>query len=907
MSETIILVHPFKDTVPDVDEFFTIKNAVGHIQTVDGLCHRINTLADKYHPGSINEKDASKFKGDALELFAEFLIKFNAGDNHICIHDYCPIDASEDYGVDGSGVGENGNPATVQVKFRTGDWILTAKDDSLCNFTSLSWKKFGVKLEDTKNMLIITTGLKVAETTMEEMLQGCVRVLNRENLKGMLDNRPEWWHRFWDSVRACRTQKEPLKVIVLREHQLAAADAVMACTTGKGKVVLPTGVGKTYVEAEVILRMILKKRAEGNLSPVIKVNSPRILLCFQLFKDIFEYLQSHGVNAKYANFNSGRNDEKWYAEEVRKMGGIYRKIVSTTSPIEVVNAHAKAKADNLPLIVFSTYHSSVRFAGAGLVPAITIHDEAHNLVSSGFAKAADPSFCPTEMGFSFTATEKYTDSDEDLGMNNPERFGETLYSRSPREMIDIGEMVPPRIHTVKAKKGPKFDLAKTDNDYEALAFSIFDAFQEHKKQIKADSWSPDEIGAKVLIVCRGQKELKEMLNPKGVVAPEDGAEPVEDEIEVIFKNKVFEVLRKQHPDLHLFALSSDFGLYNDGEFIKAPVNNAKKNAFLNTIRGLASNEDALVFHVDMVGEGIDVPGITGVMPFRNCELCKFVQNVGRSARLHRTDRARLYAGLIHPDKHDREEDKKWIKPYSWIIIPSFLENAEGFEDRFRKILKDVRDKYGYIPMDKVVIANDKGVEPEPEPPVGNEVGKNPPHSNAGIEGFNHEFEKLSVCDQVLTDMEMESQQEDYLDQLKQLGGEPVPLVAQAEDKPAAPKQAKATVSGVEQPKGPVRDPAGVVFSMKSNGITAQLRMAGDKFVLLPGAGVRAGAAPGFRPTYAQARKAMEESGAIKDGVVTREVECNSPSLAANVLIGSQVNGKTIWHDPEGREIAEYIP
>ena len=205
-------------------------------------------------------------------------------------------------------------------------------------------------------------------------------------------------------------------------------------------------------------------------------------------------------------------------------------------------------------------------------------------------------------------------------------------------MIGVGEMVPPRIHTVKAKKGPKFDLAKTDNDFEALAFSIFDAFQEHKKQIKADSCSPDDIGAKVLIVCRGQKELMEMLNPSAEVAA-PVTEEAKEEMTAIFKNKVFEVLRKQHPDLHLFALSSDFGLYNDGEFIKAPVNNAKKNAFLNTIKGLASNEDALIFHVDMVGEGIDVPGITGVMPFRNCELCKFVQNVGRSARLHKTVRA----------------------------------------------------------------------------------------------------------------------------------------------------------------------------------------------------------------------------------------------------------------------------
>jgi superfamily II DNA/RNA helicase len=225
-------------------------------------------------------------------------------------------------------------------------------------------------------------------------------------------------------------------------------------------------------------------------------------------------------------------------------------------------------------------------------------------------------------------------------------------------------------------------------------------------------------------VCRGQQDLKEM-----------------------FKTKEYELFKELRPDVHIFALSSDFGMVNDGKFIPKPVTNIKKYDMLKKLKELRSDEEALIFHVDMIGEGIDVPGITGVIPFRNCEMSKFIQNIGRAARLHPYDRKRFYEGEINPGIIE-----KYVKPYSWIILPTFLINSEGFADRFKSIIWKLRGEYG-INKETVLINNDKGFSDEEVIDVDNGIEKKKKHTKSGIEGFNHEFEDMSLVEKIIWNQE----------------------------------------------------------------------------------------------------------------------------------------------------------
>ena len=99
----ITLVHPFKDQIPDIDEFCLAKTDVGVINNIGGFCNRVNDLSEKYSL----QIDPNIFKGNALELFVEYIMKTCDSDNRIGIYDYSPVDSVEDYGVDGFGIGEN--------------------------------------------------------------------------------------------------------------------------------------------------------------------------------------------------------------------------------------------------------------------------------------------------------------------------------------------------------------------------------------------------------------------------------------------------------------------------------------------------------------------------------------------------------------------------------------------------------------------------------------------------------------------------------------------------------------------------------------------------------------------------------------------------------------------------------
>ena len=716
---TIELKHSFVDKCPDINEWLLSNGKP--IDSINSLCHRITQMAEKYalRFGVDQEKGEAKIKGDAFELFTEYMIKSAGSDNRIGIYDYQTIGETgeDDLGVDGVGKGEDGFVATVQCKYRTGDYVLTANEDHLSNFLAASVFDFEVPKESMNNMLIVHTGLKVNQDTMEKMLKGRVRELSRDFLRQMFDNRPEWWARFYDIVNACRTVKETLPVKVLRKHQNEAVGAIFADANGKGKIILPTGSGKSLIFAEAIKKVIEKKMSEG-IVPIVKINTSRILLCFQLFEDVCKHLTSHGIAARYVNYNSGQADEKCVTALMRKQDIIYRKLESTTSPEQIKKLYRNCQTDKIPLVVVSTYNSSEKFAESMLVPHITVHDECHNLVSREFSKAAT---LPSEMNLYFTATEKNTDSDQDAGMNNNEIFDSIIYTKSSKEMIEAGEMLPPYVHIVKANSFQGVDVEKIETDYGVLFQSVVEAYFAHEKKIKSLSFDASKIGAKVLVVCRGQQDLIEM-----------------------FKTKVFEQFRKDNPDIHVFALSSEFGLY-DGQFYKSPVTHSKKYSFLNKLKGLKAHERCIILHVDMIGEGIDVPGITGVMPFRNCEMNKFVQNVGRSTRLHSEDRERFYRDEISPS--DRS---KYIKGYCWIIIPTFLDRSLGFADRFRGIIEKLRNEFGYIPSEHTVIDNVNGLSDEAVIATVNSKDKIKKHGKSGLVGFSHDFDNLTT----MTPLEM---------------------------------------------------------------------------------------------------------------------------------------------------------
>ncbi len=163
-------------------------------------CNKVSTFCSRLERQSAlfpDRYDPDKYKGDGLELFTEALIKLSPVDNRIGITDYKVVEAYQDVGVDGSGIGFNGQPATVQVKYRSNsEKTLTANNDHLSNFVMASLLHEGVSPEDYTNMLIVTTAQGLHYFTDHEMYKGKVRCLGREQLRELVDNNQAFWDQF---------------------------------------------------------------------------------------------------------------------------------------------------------------------------------------------------------------------------------------------------------------------------------------------------------------------------------------------------------------------------------------------------------------------------------------------------------------------------------------------------------------------------------------------------------------------------------------------------------------------------------------------------------------------------------------------------------------------------------------
>jgi hypothetical protein len=213
-------------------------------------------------------------------------------------------------------------------------------------------------------------------------------------------------------------------------------------------------------------------------------------------------------------------------------------------------------------------------------------------------------------------------------------------------------MVRPRIHTIKT------DGVASSEDYDqSLKIVLLNSFNQHKSYLNEHH---PLISTKILVSTRGADDIKDFLS-----------------------SKEYEVLRNNNVDI--FAISSN-------ESIGNVVNgtNVKRQEFLKLLReyGKDMNKEMLVLHFDILTEGIDVPGITSIMPLRELNKSRFIQTFGRCARLDVRDRERLTNGEINPNDLDR-----MVKPYAYVILPYLTQTNADDSDRMWSMVEQLRD-YG---------------------------------------------------------------------------------------------------------------------------------------------------------------------------------------------------------------------
>jgi len=467
-----------------------------------------------------------------------------------------------------------------------------------------------------------------------------------------------------------------------RLHQINALDCLKTETIGQ--ITIPTGTGKTRIQVDVHISDMIEKTKNGQTG-VYVIGAHRLALCSQLLYDIVEVAIPCGLQFDVLQVNSNNFTNDAIRTQLRKEGKVddnlraFNDLISkganTTRQDDVLDFVNTAKANNRHVIIVATYHSINKLA---ILPEIDIctYDEAHITLGENFTDNISQVQPIIKKNFFFTATRKVVGTFS--GMNDTEKFGEVLYSLSPRTMIEAGEIVPPRLHSIRISEDAE------DGDYDnnkMLIKTISESFAQHKAMIKSCSANPDLIGAKLLVSCTGSKELK-----------------------TIIASMPFRLWCDDH-NIKVFSFST-----NDEVGYRFNFKEVTRTELFSKMNDLTDNEDAIIFHIDILTEGIDLPSITGVMPLRNLNQSKLIQTIGRATRLLSYDRKQLYTGQIQPN-----QPNTYVKPYCWFLVPQLFESLGDFNS-MKRLLRDIMNSYDVRPeefssMDRFV-ANFEAVLPK---------------------------------------------------------------------------------------------------------------------------------------------------------------------------------------------------
>jgi superfamily II DNA or RNA helicase len=454
---------------------------------------------------------------------------------------------------------------------------------------------------------------------------------------------------------------------LLRPHQSEPMEAIM--NSVRGKIIYPTATGKTYMQAATICLDILQNpiSTKWPLEPtrVYIIQVPRILLSYQILNENYKFFNHFGIPANYLVVHSGTAVDEGKLLDVRNANIDWVDIDVTTNKEVIktnINKAQKMEGGPRPLVIVQTYHSADKtfetLDEMNIVPRIVQNDECQYLVSKEFSHLLK---VPCEKMISYTATQKTAHR---IGMENEELWGKTIAKMSPREAVDRGLIVRPRM-IFKCTAEPISDE---------------DARKSYSKFIKSDWEALKEVNYKVknkmLVKTRGTDDMKIFIESK--------------ECESFIEDGV-----------HVFVIGSNKNIDNwyNGDVYK-------RTEWLDKLQTIGADENAemIVLHFDILSEGIDVPGFTAISLYSCPELDKFIQNFGRVARLNTNDRDNLENGKISVDNLD-----DWKKPYAWVIAHKYNDTDKSQADSISEMIGHLRE-YDFDPKRDITISEQRGIK-----------------------------------------------------------------------------------------------------------------------------------------------------------------------------------------------------
>ena len=374
----------------------------------------------------------------------------------------------------------------------------------------------------------------------------------------------------------------------LRPHQERIVNIMS--TTSKGQVIVPTGGGKTMCMIKDAQREfnscswdMFMKRPERKTVVVV---SPRILLAQQHCDEFEEFLGLHPMlQRQILHVHSGDTSYE-----------------STTNPDRIREWVGNQYRFNK--LIFTTYHSLHRIQESGINVDTIYFDEAHNSVQRHFYPATE-FFAGVDnvRCYFFTATPKYNTSIYDPSMDDEEVYGKELERVTPRELIESGYILPPKL-VVKELEKTESGRTPVWKECDHLLETIDDSFVD-----------------KILICARRTVQIVNLVE------------------DTCFCDELAD-----RGYSWMYITSKTGGIINGKK--------VNRETFFETLRewGAADDKKFVVLHHSILSEGISVPGLEAALFMRNMNYITISQTIGRVIR---TGNEEKKFGLVVVPCYDR--------------------------------------------------------------------------------------------------------------------------------------------------------------------------------------------------------------------------------------------------------------
>ena len=255
-------------------------------------------------------------------------------------------------------------------------------------------------------------------------------------------------------------------------------------------------------------------------------------------------------------------------------------------------------------LIFTTYHSLHRIQESGIKVDSIYFDEAHNSIQRHFFPAVEYfSGVDNTRCYFFTATPKYNKDVYSPSMDDEEVYGKEIERISPRELIDSGYILPPKL-LVKELEMTEAGRTPVSKESEHLIETIDEANVD-----------------KILICARRTTQIVNLLD------------------ETDFTK---ELASRGYSWMYITAKT---GAYINGKKVD-------REEFFEVLTtwGKEDNKKFVVLHHSILSEGINVPGLEAALFMRNMNYIAISQTIGRVIRTGDNDKK---FGLVAIPVYDR--------------------------------------------------------------------------------------------------------------------------------------------------------------------------------------------------------------------------------------------------------------